>query len=160
MEHSQASSEPQEPTHQVRLTVREGDDSSLLHEIVAQVVVVVAGAGPEGERLGGGLVLAAPLHLTQLSHQAAPLLGQAEQVQAEGVGGVEDGLHAAHQVVDVLQDGDVLPPVTPAQEAGAGGEEPEAADCSPALRILAVHPHGDLEQWTRLSLSLNIQCRS
>ena len=29
---------------------------------------------------------------------------------------------------------------------GAGGKEGEAADCSPALRILAVHPHSDLEQ--------------
>ena len=127
------------------MTVREGDHSALLHEIVAQVVVVlVAGAGPEGEGVGGGLVLTPPLHRPQLAHQTVPLLGQAEQVQPEGVGGVEDPLETAHQVVDVLQDRDVLPALTPPQEAGAGGEEGEAADCSPALRILAVHPHGDL----------------
>ena len=106
---------------------------------------MVARPGPEGQGVGGGLVLAAPLHLAQLAHQAGTLLGQAEQVQTEAVRGVEDGLHAAHQVVEVGQHGDVLPPVAPAQEAGAGGEEPEAPDCPPALGILSVHPHGDLQ---------------
>ena len=141
---SQAQAQPQLTTHQVGLTVREGDNSALLHQIVAQLVVVVAGARPEGERVGGGLVLAGPLHLAQLGHQAASLLGETQQVQPQGVRGVEDGLETANQVVDVLQDGNVLPPVTPPQEAGAGGEEGEATDCSPSLRILAVHPHSDL----------------
>ena len=132
-------------THQVRLAVWEGDDAALLHEVVAEAARLVGGARPEGEGLGGVDVLTAPLQVTSHAHQAAALLRQLEQVQPEGVRGVEDVLDAAHQVVDVVEEGD-LPPLRPAHHTEAGGQVGEGADSPPALRILPIHPHCDLDK--------------
>ena len=58
-----------------------------------------------------------------------------------------DLLDAADQVVDVPEQGNVLPAVAAPQEGGGGGEVGEAAQRAPPLRVLPVHRHRHLA-WT------------
>ena len=55
-----------------------------------------------------------------------------------------DLLDAADQVVDVPQQGNVLPAVAAPEEGRGGGEVAEVAEGAPPLRVLPVHRHRHL----------------
>ena len=55
-----------------------------------------------------------------------------------------DLLDASDQVVDVPEQGNVLPAVAAPEERRGGGEVAEVAERAPPLRLLPVHRHRHL----------------